>query len=88
MFVDSTYLQLDDATSNDEDPINEVNIVDIRGLITMDEDSCFENVNVPKGSSTPIDRTLAHLHGTMFEITIECTASASVELCDHATSLL
>jgi len=54
----------------------------------MDEDSCFENVNVPKGSSTPIDRTLAHLHGTMFEITIECTASASVELCDHATSLL
>jgi len=32
MFVDSTYLQLDDATSNDEDPINEVNIVDIGGL--------------------------------------------------------
>ncbi len=92
MFVDSTYLQLDDATFNDEDcnqdPVNEVNIVDIGGLTAMDEDSCFENVNVPKGSSTPMDWVLAHLHETVANITIECTTGASVRLCDHATSFI
>jgi hypothetical protein len=54
----------------------------------MDEDNRFDNVNVPKGSSTPIDRALAHLHETMVEIMTKCTTSASIELCDHATSLL
>jgi hypothetical protein len=60
MFVDLRYLQLDDGASNDEDYnqylINEVDITDIGGLTTMDEDSCFDNVNLPKGSFAPIDR--------------------------------
>jgi hypothetical protein len=59
MFVDMAYLQLDDGASNDEDYnqdfVDEVNIVDIGGLTAMDEDSCFDNVNVPKGSSAPKD---------------------------------
>jgi hypothetical protein len=63
MFVDSTYLQLDDGVFNDEDynqyPVDEVNIIDIGGLTTMNEDSCFDNANVLKGSSAPMDRALA-----------------------------
>jgi hypothetical protein len=59
MFVDPTYLQLDDCAFDDEncnqDPIDEVSIVDIGGLTTMDEDSCFDNVNVLEGSSAPMD---------------------------------
>jgi hypothetical protein len=34
--------------------VDEVSIVDIEGLTTMDEDSCFNNVNVSKGSFTPM----------------------------------
>jgi hypothetical protein len=54
----------------------------------MDENSCFKNVNVLEGSSTPMDWALAHLHETMAKITAECTTCANIELCDHATSLL
>ncbi len=54
----------------------------------MDEDNRFDNVNVPEGSSTPIDRALTHLHETMAEIMTKCTTCASIELRDHATSLL
>ncbi len=66
MFVDPTYLQLDDGASNNkdcnQDPDDEVvGIVDIRGLTTMDKDSCFDNVDVLEGSSTPMDRTLTRL---------------------------
>ncbi len=71
-FVDPTYLQLDDGAYHEEDcnqdPIDEVGIVDIRGLTAMDEDNCFDNVNMPKGSSTPMDWALACLHETMDEI--------------------
>jgi hypothetical protein len=78
--------------SNDEDCnqdlVDEVDIVDIGGFMAMDEDSCFDNVNVLKGSFAPMDRTLAHLHETMAKITTECITSISIELCDHATSLL
>jgi hypothetical protein len=91
MFVNLTYLQLDDGVSNDEDcnqdPIDEVGIVGIGRFSTMDEDNCFDNVDVPKGSFTPMDRGLIHLHETMVEIIMECTMGANVELCDHATSL-
>jgi hypothetical protein len=90
MFVDPTYLQLDDGASDDEncnqDLINEVGIIDIGGLTIMDEDSCFENGNVLKGSFAPMDRALIRLHETMVEITTECTTSVSIELCNHATS--
>jgi hypothetical protein len=92
MFANPTYLQLDDGASSNEscnqNLVDEVGIVNIRGLTTMDKDSCFDNVNVPKGPSTPIDRALAHLHETMAEIMTKCTACVSIELCDHATSLL
>jgi hypothetical protein len=54
----------------------------------MDEDSCFDNVDVSEGSSTPMDRTLACLHEIMVEITVECLVNASVKLCDHVTSLI
>jgi hypothetical protein len=83
MFVDSSYLQLDDGVSNDE-----VGIVDIGGLTTMNEDSCFDIVDVLEGSSAPMDQALAHLHEMMVEIIAECTVGASIKLCNHATSLL
>jgi hypothetical protein len=45
--------------SNDDDcnqdPVDEVDIVDIGGFMAMDEDNCFDNVNVLKGSSAPMD---------------------------------
>jgi hypothetical protein len=77
MFVDPTNLQLDDGASDDEDcnqdPVDEVvGIVDIRGHTAVDEDYCFDNVDVPKGSSTPMDRTLTRLHETMAKIIAEC----------------
>jgi hypothetical protein len=56
--------------------------------MAMDEDSCFDNVNVAKGSSTPMDQTLTRLHETMAEITMKSMMGVSVKLCDHATSLL
>jgi hypothetical protein len=59
MFDDSTYLQLDDGVSDDEvcnqDSVNEVSIIDIGGLMTMDEDNFLDNVDVLEGSSTPMD---------------------------------
>jgi hypothetical protein len=59
MFADLAYLQLDDGASDDEnykqDLVDEVNIIDIGGLTTMDENNCFDNVDVPEGSSTPMD---------------------------------
>ncbi len=49
MFVDLAYLQLDDGAFDDEncnqDLVDEVDIVDNGGFTTMDEDSCFDNVN-------------------------------------------
>ncbi len=50
-----------------------VDIVDIEGLMAMDEDGCFDNVDVLNGSSAPMDRTLTHLHETMAKIITECT---------------
>ncbi len=50
-----------------------VGIIDIRGLTTMDEDNCFDNVDVLEGSSTHMDWTLTHLHETMAEIITEWT---------------
>jgi hypothetical protein len=54
----------------------------------MDENSCFDNVDVSKGSFAPMDGALTHLHEIMVEIIVECTMGSNVELCDHATSLL
>jgi hypothetical protein len=90
MFTNSAYLQLDDGAFDNEDCnqylVDIVNIVDIGGLMAMDENSCFDNVDVLEGSFAPMDRALACLHETMVEITMECNVGASVELCDHATS--
>jgi hypothetical protein len=59
MFVDLTYLQLDDGAFDDkncnQDLVNEVDIVNIGGFIAMDEDNCFNNVNVSKVSFAPMD---------------------------------
>jgi hypothetical protein len=52
----------------------------------MDEDSCFDNVNVLEGSSAPMDWTLTHVYETMAKITMVCIMGISIELCDHATS--
>jgi hypothetical protein len=35
--------------------VDEVGIVNIVGLMAMDEDNHFDNVNVSKGSFTPMD---------------------------------
>jgi len=92
MFANSTYLQLDDGVFDDEDynqdPIDEVGIVDIRRFTTMDEDNCFDNVDVLEGSFAPMDQGLIHLHETMADIIVECTMGVNIELCDHITSLL
>jgi hypothetical protein len=52
MFVDLTYLQLNDGASNDEDCnqdlVDKVSVVDIGGLMVMDEDSCYDKVDVQK----------------------------------------
>jgi hypothetical protein len=59
MFTDSTYLQLDDGAFDDEDfnqdLVEKVDLLDIGGLTTMDEDNCFDNVDVSEASSTPMD---------------------------------
>ncbi len=94
MFVDLAYLQLDDGAFDNEDYnqdlVDEVSIVDIRWLTTMDEDNYFKNVDVQETSSVPMDQALALalLHETMVEIIVECIIGASIKLCDHATSLL
>jgi hypothetical protein len=53
----------------------------------MDEDNCFDNINVLEASSTPMDWALTLLHEIMAEIIVECTTSVSVKLCKHVTSL-
>jgi hypothetical protein len=58
------------------------------GLTTMEEDNHFDNLNVLEGSFTPMDWALPYLHETMAKITVKCKVDASIELCDHATSLL
>jgi len=78
MFVDPTYLQLDDNCN--QDWVDEVNIVDIGGLATTNEDGHCHNVDVPKGLYAPMDQALTCLHETMVEIIIECGESASIEL--------
>jgi hypothetical protein len=59
MFTNLAYLQLDDGAFDNEDCnqdlVDEVNIVDIGGFMAMDEDSCFDNVDVPEGSFAPMD---------------------------------
>ncbi len=52
-------------------------IANIAGLMAMDEDNHFDNVDVSKGSFTPMDWTLPRLHETKVEITMECKVSAS-----------
>jgi hypothetical protein len=43
----------------------------------MDENNHFDNVDVSKGSFTPVDWTLPRLHEIMVEITMECKVGAS-----------
>ncbi len=56
--------------------------------MAMDENNYFDNVDVLEGSSAPMDRKLVCLHETTTEITAECKAGASIELWEHAMSLL
>jgi len=83
---------LDDGAFDDEnynqDWVDPVGVVNIGGLATMDEDGCCDNVDVAKGSSTPMDQTLVHLHETMAKIIVECREGASIELCNHTTLLI
>jgi hypothetical protein len=76
----------DDGDCN-KGQVDEVGIVNIGWLITMDEDGHFDNVEVLEGLSSPMNRALIRLHETMVEIIIECVEGASIELCDHGTSL-
>jgi hypothetical protein len=62
MFANPSYLQLDDGAFDNEDynqdPVNEVNIIDIGGLPPWMRIIVFDNVDVSKGSSTPMDQAL------------------------------
>jgi hypothetical protein len=77
MFANPTYLQFDDGASDDEDYNQD--LVEWSwhcwhwGLTAMDEDNCFDNVDVLEASWAPMDRALARLHETMVEITTKCT---------------
>jgi len=63
MLANPTYLQLDDSVFDDENcnqyQVDEVDIIDIGGLATTNEDNHCDNVDVPKGLSTPMDQALA-----------------------------
>ncbi len=87
MFANQSYLQLDDGVSNDDNynqnHVDEINIVDIEGFATTYEDGRCDNVNVPKGSSTPMDQALTCLHKIMVKIIIECDEGVSIKLYDH-----
>ncbi len=54
MFANLTYLQLDDGVYDyedcNQDLVVELDIVDIGRFTNMDEDNCFNNVDVPEGS--------------------------------------
>jgi hypothetical protein len=90
MFTNRSYLQLDDGASNNENcnqyQVDEINIIDIGGFATIDEDGHYDNVNVPEGSSTPMDRTLICLHEIMVKIIIECDKGVNIKLYDHVIS--
>jgi hypothetical protein len=83
-------LQFDDGASNNENcnHVDEINIVNIGGFATTYEDGHCDNVNVPKGSSSPMDRTLICLHEIMTEIIIECDEGVNIKLYDHVISFL
>jgi hypothetical protein len=53
------YLQFDDDVSDDEDCnqcwVDEVDIINIEGLVTMDEDVHCDDVNVLKGLFAPMN---------------------------------
>jgi len=87
MFANQSYLQLDDGVSNDDNynqnHVDEINIVDIEGFATTYEDGRCDNVNVPKGSPTPMDQALTCLHKIMVKIIIECDKGVSIKLYDH-----
>jgi hypothetical protein len=90
------YLQLDDGVSEDEncnqDLVDEVSIVDIGGLMAMDEDSCFDNVDVLEGSFAPMDQTLAHSQYGMYyrckrQIVRPCNITSSRNWIKHSPPL-
>ncbi len=77
MFVDPTYLQVDDGSSKDEsyneNMVEGVSAIDIGGLLVMDDNGPFyydivEN-HEAKGSLTPMEWTLFRLRNTMAKIT-------------------
>jgi hypothetical protein len=76
MFVDPTYLQVDDGSSKDEgyndDMVEGVSAIDISGLLAMDDNDPFyydivEN-HEAKRSFTPMEWTLSWLRNTMVKI--------------------
>lgn len=90
MFANRSYLQLDDGVSNNEncnqDQVDEINIVVIGGFATTNEDGRCDNVNVPEGSSTPMDWALICLHEIMVEIITKCDKGVNIKLYDHVIS--
>jgi uncharacterized coiled-coil protein SlyX len=95
MFVNPTYLHIYDNESNDEkvdeDHSKEPWIVNMCGLMTLDDTS--PNVekekdhNQPSSSSTPTEKMLARMGDKMQEIINEVKESG-VQFIDHTTSLL
>jgi hypothetical protein len=96
MFIDLGYLQLDVEALNEEDnedvQVEEVEIIDIDGFMTMDVNVLDTNdisniINELENSLAPMEKLLFQLQDAMQKITNECKGGG-VQLCDHATSLL
>jgi hypothetical protein len=62
-------------------------LLTLGGFATTYEDHHCDNVNVTKGSSTPMDQALTCLHEIMVEIVTECDEGVSIKLYDHVISL-
>ncbi len=75
----------------DEDTIDGENVVDIGGLLNIDDNGLFSFDGVHndehKSSSTSMDWTFSWLQDAMVEITTKCKTSVNLQLDDHATSL-
>jgi hypothetical protein len=95
MFMDPTYLQLDDGSLEDKDCDKDLgedaNVYDISEFIAMDDNvpNAYDGVQICglKGSFTPMEQILFQLQDTMAEITFKCKEGGSCQLCNHATSL-
>jgi hypothetical protein len=75
----------------DKDTIDGVDVVDIDGLLNIDDNGPFYFDGVHndehESSSTLVNQTFSQLQDAMVEIITKCETSANLQLYDHAISL-